>query len=153
MDILRNWILSVCGATVIVSVAKFFSENSTLKKSFNTFLATFLIFYTIVPLREINIDSIDLTTFEDNDKHEEYALEGYNKIVHKSIHNICIENNVKVLDFNIDSYINNDGIMCIKYLIIDIDDNDKKDIVKKEIMTKTGFEVIVEWNMISSLRK
>lgn len=144
MELIKNWILSMCGAIVVVSVIKIFTENSTLKKSLNTFFAIFLMFYTIFPLKKIDLSTFDSFSFEDEDTSYEYTLTGYNKIVEETVRNICTENNVKVLDFNIDSYIDDEGTMCIKSLIIDIDLNEKTDVIKNDILVKTGFEVSVE---------
>lgn len=144
MDIFKNWILSVCGATVVVSFIKIFIGNSNVKKSLNTFLAIFLLFYTVMPLGNSKANFNNINIYDNTEQTKDYTLEGYNKIVYESIKTICTENNIKVLDIEINSYIDNNGFVCINSLTVNIDDENKKELIRNEIKTRTGFEVIVE---------
>lgn len=144
MDIFKNWVLSICGATIIVSLIRIVFNNSNIKKTINIFLSLFVILYTVFPLNDENINFDNIEIYSQDIDNELLALDGYNKIIVKSIETVCEKNNINVLNIKIDSYINSDEVFVVKKIIIKIDDENKKEYIINEIKSETGFEVSVE---------
>ncbi len=144
MDMFKSWILSVCGASTITSLCKILLSKSKIRKTSGIFLSVFVLFYMILPNGNYNFHN----NFENNEEHEESSFDlnykdGYEKIVIESVKKICEENNVKIISYDIDSYIDEDGYLFVDYITIDIADNNKIPETESEIENKLGFEVNV----------
>ena len=50
MEPIKQWFLSLCGATAITGIFHVFLSNTNFKKAINVFLSVFVLFYTIFPL-------------------------------------------------------------------------------------------------------
>ena len=70
---------------------------------------------------------------------------GYEQIIEYSVTNECKKLSIELLSFQISSYVNDDGHLCVEKLEIDIDNNEKIGEVKTELKTQLGYEVNVKW--------
>ncbi len=144
MEDLKLWAFSLSGALVVTSVFRILINKSSLYKSINIFLSVFVFLYTIIPLERV-FNNFEFTTqFENREEsYNEYYRNGYESIIKNAINNICEENNVSVISVNIDSYIDENGYLCVRNIEVEIDSPKKKDEIKNIIYDKTGFEVSV----------
>lgn len=145
MDNIKLWMLSLCGATAITAIFKILISDSTLKKVINIFFSIFILFYILTPLNNFmksNNSNLNFNDYETNNN--DIYIGGYEEIIKKSIENICKEMSVNILDIEMDSYINNDGYLCINLLEIDIDDNNRILEIESAINKKLGYEVNVK---------
>lgn len=141
MELFKSWILSICGATAITSLCKIVLSKSKSQKMVNVFLSIFVLLYTILPLDNINFSSSQ-KDFSNEDSFLLYYQEGYELIVSESILNLCEKNNVKVIDIEIDSYIDDEKNFIINNLTVDIEDNSKL-LYVKELIMNLNYEVNV----------
>lgn len=144
MDMFKSWILSVCGASIITSLCKILLSKSKIRKTSGIFLSVFVLFYMILPNGNYSFHN----NFENIEEHEESSFDlnykdGYEKIVIEAVKKICEVNNVKIISYDIDSYIDEDGYLFVDYITIDIADNNKIPETESEIENKLGFEVNV----------
>lgn len=144
MSFIKVWILSLCGATVISGLIKIFLSGSSLKKSINVFLSVFVLFYTFVPFANLIDKSNFQFDYEENSSDsEEFLEEAYYMLIKKSITDICRENSVKVLSFDIDGYIADDTAFVVRKITIKTDKTEKSEEIKNLLKNKLGFEVEV----------
>ncbi len=144
MNSFKFWILSLCGATAISSIFKILLSNSSVKKVVNIFLSLFVLLYTIMPIQSIINDfSFDDDLSGKQTDFNNYYVDGYEQIVKISIENECEKMSVKVVSFNIESYIDNDGNLVVERLEIDIDNDEKSIDIATQIKNSLGFEVNV----------
>lgn len=140
----KTWVLSVCGAMILSSLFKTVLSDSSLKKSVSIFFSLFILFYTIIPLAD-SFGEREESELEINTdiNYDEVFNEAYEKIVEQSIINVCEENSVDVSDIEIDSYLNDDGVLCVESIKIHIIQSERASEVKNMINKQLGFEVDV----------
>lgn len=140
MDLIKQWILSLCGATAISGLFQVFLSNSNLKKTINIFLSIFILFYTIIPLSNIPMNQLD---FEfSNTELGELTEETYENVIKMTIEEICVQNSVDVISIDIDSYINDD-YLYVNNISVTIDKSEKSGLIESQLKEKLGFEVSV----------
>ena len=144
MEDIKQFLLSVCGATAISGIFQIFLSNSNLKKSINVFLSIFVLFYTLMPLSNLNFEEFKF----EFDRYSTNALnqEAYEEIISTSINNVCVKNSVEVITIDIDSYINDDYLQIDK-IIVKISNPEKAQLIENEIKKQLGYEVIVNWKI------
>lgn len=144
MSFIKVWIFSLCGATVISGLIKIFLSGSSLKKSINVFLSVFVLFYTVVPFANlIDKNNFQFDYEENSSDSEEFIEEAYYMLIKKSIVDVCLENSVKVLSFDIDGYIDDDSTLVVRKITIKTDKTEKSEEIKNLLKNKLGFEVEV----------
>ncbi len=143
METIKSWILSVCGAILISSLAKIFLSKSKLRKTTNIFLSLFVLFYTVLPISNVSVNNFDNKYTYNEKSFDLNYKDGYDKIVVESIRNLCKEYKIEIISFDMDSYIDEDGYLVVNNLTIDI--SDKSRIIETESIIKQnlGFEVTV----------
>ena len=145
METFKVWMLSLCGATAITALFRILLNNSSLRKVLNIFFTLFVLFYTITSFQfAFNSNRVNDTSSDFLTEHNEIYKNGYEQIIKSSIEAVCKESGVEVISFEIYSNMKDDGFLFVEKIEIDISSNDKKDIIKKEIKEKLGYEVIVE---------
>ncbi len=142
MENFKIWIVSLCGATAVTAILKLLLSDSNLKKSVDIFCAIFILFYTIIPMNDMFVDSYRFDLFEEQNSEIQFE-DGYNKIITKSIENICEEMSVEILSLEIDSYIDEENYLNINGIYLDIDHDNACDNVKERIKIESGLEVEV----------
>ena len=140
MEEIRQWFLSLCGATAITGIFHVFLENSSLKKSINIFLSIFVLFYTIIPLS--NIEPINVELDLKNVEFSEFSKENYEQIILTTINNVCDENGVEIISVNIDSYIEDENLVVNK-IEVETDTPNKLEEIEDILKNEFGFEVNV----------
>lgn len=145
METFKAWMLSLCGATAITALFRILLANSSLHKVLNIFFTLFVLFYTITPFQlAFNSKWVNDTSSDFSTEHNEIYKNGYEQIIKSSIETVCKESGVEVNSFEIYSNMKDDGFLFVEKIEININNNYKKDIIKKEIKEKLGYEVIVE---------
>ncbi len=140
MDVIKQWVLSLCGATAITGVFQVFLSNTNFKKAINTFLSVFVLFYTIIPLS--NIESINMNFDFENLELNEFSEENYEQVIITTIKSICEDCDVEVISVDIDSYINDDCLVVEK-IEVETDTPTKSDEIEAILKNEFGFEVSV----------
>lgn len=140
MDAIKQWILSLCGATAITGVFQVFLSNTNFKKVINTFLSIFVLFYTIIPLS--NIKSFNMNFDFENLELNEFSEENYEQVIITAIKSICEDCNVEVISVDIDSYINDDCLVVDK-IEVETDTPTKSEEIEAILKNEFGFEVSV----------
>lgn len=140
MDAIKQWILSLCGATAITGVFQVFLSNTNFKKVINTFLSVFVLFYTIIPLS--NIESVNMDFDFDNPELSEFSEENYEQVIIATIKSVCEDNDVEVISIDIDSYINDDYLV-IEKIEVETDTPTKSEEIEIILKNEFGFEVSV----------
>ncbi len=145
MDDFKLWMISLCGATAITSLFRILLSGSSLNKVLNIFFSIFILFYTVMPLQSfLNNKSYEVPAETDETEYNELYRNGYEQIIEMSVEKECENLSVEVLSFEINSYIDNDGYLCVNKLEISIDNKEKISQVESELRTKLGFEVSVK---------
>ena len=140
MEEIKLYLLSVCGATAITGIFQIFLSNSNLKKSINVFLSIFVLFYTLIPLTNMELNNFN---FEfDNVLTSITNQEAYEEIISSSIYDVCEKNSVEVLSIDIDSYLS-DNYLHVEKVCVKISSPEKAQYIKEEIKNKLGYEVNV----------
>lgn len=141
MELLKNWIFSVCGASITVSIIKLILNESKVKKTVNVFLSIFLLFYMIAPFgkKENRPENFD---FEKEYSSEFSTTNSYEDLIYSAIETVCQKEKCKVLDINID-YTELDSEIVIKDITVIINNKEKAEVIKEELKVKYGFEVTV----------
>lgn len=143
MENFKVWIISLCGAGIISSLFKILVSNSNVKKSVNIFLSMFVFLYTIIPIEnvisDLKIDTIE--NYDDTDYTEIYK-NGYETIIIKTIENVCASNSVRLLSINIDSYIDENQYLVVNRIELELNTDEKNQIIQKELKEKSDIEVI-----------
>lgn len=140
MEEIRQWFLSLCGATAITGIFHVFLENSSLKKSINIFLSIFVLFYTIIPLS--NIEPINVELDLKNVEFSDFSKENYEQIILTTINNVCAENDVEIISVDIDSYIEDENLVVNK-IEVETDTPNKSEEIEAILKNEFGFEVNV----------
>ena len=140
MDAIKQWILSLCGATAITGVFQVFLSNTNFKKVINTFISIFVLFYTIIPLS--NIESVNMNFDFENLELNEFSEENYEQVIITAIKSICEDCNVEVISVDIDSYINDDCLVVDK-IEVETDTPTKSEKIEAILKNEFGFEVSV----------
>ena len=140
MDAIKQWILSLCGATAITGVFQVFLSNTNFKKVINTFLSVFVLFYTIIPLS--NIESVNMDFDFDNPELSEFSEENYEQVIIATIKSVCEDNDVEVISIDIDSYIKDDYLV-IEKIEVETDTPTKSEKIEIILKNEFGFEVSV----------
>lgn len=143
MEYFKTWIFSLCGAGIITSVFRILVSNSNVKKTVNIFLSMFVFLYTVIPIENI-ISDFDFQ-FENDIETSSYTdiyKDGYETIIIKSIENVCDKHDVSIVNININSYIDNDGYLIIEKIELELSNDDKNQIVAKELKEQFNYEVI-----------
>ena len=138
METFKAWILSICGATLVTSLCKVILSNSKIQKMTNVFLSIFVLLYTILPIKNINLS---FNSFQneiiDEDSYDLYYQEGYKTIVLESIKNICEKHEINVISIEMDSYIDDENNFVVDNLVVDIEDdsqiNEAIDLIKNSL--------------------
>ncbi len=138
METFKAWILSICGATLVTSLCKVILSNSKIQKMTNVFLSIFVLLYTILPIKNINLS---FNSFQneiiDEDSYDLYYQEGYKTIVLESIKNICEKHDINVISIEMDSYIDDGNNFVVDNLVVDIEDdsriNEAIDLIKNSL--------------------
>lgn len=140
MDLIKQWILSLCGATAISGLFQVFLSSSNLKKSINVFLSIFILFYTVIPLSDIKTDN---PGFEfGNTEIGELTEEAYENVIKMTVEEVCSQNSVNVISIDIDSYIS-DNYLYVNDIMVSIDKPEKSGLIESQLKEKFGFEVSV----------
>ena len=140
MDLIKQWILSLCGATAISGLFQVFLSSSNLKKSINVFLSIFILFYTVIPLSDIKTNNPD---FEfGNTEIGELTEEAYENVIKMTVEEVCSQNSVNVISIDIDSYIS-DNYLYVNDITVSIDKPEKSGLIESQLKEKFGFEVSV----------
>ena len=143
MENFKVWIISLCGAGIISSLFKILVSNSNVKKSVNIFLSMFVFLYTIIPIENV-ISDLKIETIEDYDDSDytEIYKSGYETIIIKTIENVCASNGVTLLSINIDSYIDENQYLVVNKIELELNTDEKNQIIQKELKEKSDIEVI-----------
>ena len=106
----------------------------------------FVFLYTIIPIEnvisDLKIDTIE--NYDDSDYTEIYKS-GYETIIIKTIENVCASNGVTILSINIDSYIDENQYLVVNRIELDLNRDEKIQIIQKELKEKSDIEVIFIW--------
>lgn len=138
MELLKNWIFSVCGASMVSSIIKIIFKGSKVSKSVNIFLSLFLMFYMISPF-DTKTDYYWKTGTNKDISYNNYS---YSEFIEVAINDVCQEEGCEILSLKIDEDNKNDEVV-INSVDLTIDDKDKCSSIKDKIMSKFGFEVYV----------
>ena len=143
MENFKVWIISLCGAGIISSLFKILVSNSNVKKSVNIFLSMFVFLYTIIPIENV-ISDLKIETVEnyDDSDYTEIYKSGYETIIIKTIENVCASNGVTILSVNIDSYIDENQYLVVNKIELELNTDEKNQIIQKELKEKSDIEVI-----------
>lgn len=143
MEYFKTWIFSLCGAGIITSIFRILVSNSNVKKTVNIFLSMFVFLYTVIPIENI-ISDFDFRFENDIDpsSYTDIYEDGYETIIIKSIENVCDKHNVSIVNININSYIDTDGYLVIEKIELELSNDDKNQIVAKELKEQFNYEVI-----------
>lgn len=140
MEPIKQWFLSLCGATAITGIFNVFLSNTNFKKAINVFLSIFVLFYTVIPLTNIETKNIDFN-FDDLEFNE-FSEENYEQVIITTIESICKENNIEVFSVDIDSKVVDDYLVVDK-IFIETDSPDRSDEIEKLLKNEFEFEVSV----------
>ncbi len=144
MESFKIWILSVCGATAITSLCKVLLSKSKVQKMTNVFLSIFVLLYTILPIKNINLN---FNSFQneiiDEESYDLYYQEGYKTIVSESIINVCEKHDINVISIEMDSYIDDENYLVVDNLVVDIEDDSQIYEAKNLIKNSLNYEVSV----------
>lgn len=141
MELIKNYIFSICGAGAVVSAAKIILHNSKLTKTVNIFLSLFLLFYMAAPFGKADTD----TFFDDLKKTEEsetYPNENYADFIKFTVDKVCAEQNCAVEKTVIHEK-EKDGEKVIDFIEIELNDKSKAENISEILKNEYGFEVSV----------
>lgn len=140
MEMIKNYIFSLCGASVIISIAKIILHKSKLSKTVNIFLSLFLLFYMIAPFGK---SSDDFAFYEpENIEYTENFSSGYTEIIKLSVQKVCEEENCVVEEITVHEK-EKDGESMIDFIEIKLNDGSKAQTVAEKLKNGYGFEVSV----------
>lgn len=140
MEMIKNYIFSLCGASIIISIAKIILHKSKLSKTVNIFLSLFLLFYMIAPFGK---SSDDFTFYEpENIEYTENFSSGYTEIIKLSVQKVCEEENCIAEEITVHEK-EKDGESMIDFIEIKLNDGSKVQTVAEKLKNGYGFEVSV----------
>lgn len=141
MELVKNYIFSLCGASIVVSVSKMILHNSKLKKTVNIFLSLFLLFYMVAPFGKQNI-STDFFTEQKDSSIEGFSTDSYTDFIDLAVNGVCEEENCSVDKIKIHEK-EKDGEKVIDYIEIKLSDPSKAEKIADRLKKEYGFEVNV----------
>lgn len=140
MELIKQWFLSLCAATAITGIFNVFLSNTNFKKAVNVFLTIFVLFYTAIPLSDIQ--SNDMNFNFDNIEQSQFTEDNYEQVIVTAIKSICDDNNIEVFSVDIDAYINEDCLV-VKKILVETDTPGKSKNIEELLKKELGFEVSV----------
>lgn len=140
MELIKQWFLSLCAATAITGIFNVFLSNTNFKKTVNVFLTIFVLFYTVIPLS--NIQSSDISFNIEDVEQSQLTEENYEQVIATAIKNICDNKNIEVLSVDIESYMDDDCLVVEK-ILVETDTPDKTKNIEELLKKELGFEVSV----------
>lgn len=140
MELIKQWFLSLCAATAITGIFNVFLSNTNFKKTVNVFLTIFVLFYTVIPLS--NIQSSDISSNIEDVEQSQLTEENYEQVIVTAIKNICDNKNIEVLSVDIESYMDDDCLVVEK-ILVETDTPDKSKNIEELLKNELGFEVNV----------
>lgn len=143
MEAFKIWIMSLCGATAVSAVFKLLLADSSLKKVINVFFSIFILFYTVMPVQTFLKNDIELEANSGESAYEEYYQDGYESVITQAVTNLCNDMGVKVLNLQIDSYIDEEGYLNVREIILKTNSANPYEL-ENIIKEKLGFEVTAE---------
>ena len=141
MELVKNYIFSLCGASIVVSVSKMILHNSKLKKTVNIFLSLFLLFYMVAPFGKQNV-STDFYIDQKESNFEEYSIDNYSDFIDFAVNGVCEEENCSADKITIYEK-EKDGEKVIDYIEIKLSDPSKSEKIAERLKKEYGFEVSV----------
>ena len=141
MELVKNYIFSLCGASIVVSVSKMILHNSKLKKTVNIFLSLFLLFYMVSPFGKQNISN-DFFTWQKESNFEDYVTDNYSNFIDLAVEKLCEEENCTANKIKIHEK-EKDGEKVIDYIEISLSDPSKAEKIAERLTNEYGFEVNV----------
>ena len=141
MELVKNYIFSLCGASIVVSVSKMILHNSKLKKTVNIFLSLFLLFYMVAPFGKQNV-STEFFTEQKDISIEDFATDSYSNFIDLAVNGVCEEENCsadKIIIYKKEK----DGEKVIDYIEIKLSDPSKSEKIAERLKKEYGFEVSV----------
>lgn len=141
MELVKNYIFSLCGASIVVSVSKMILHNSKLKKTVNIFLSLFLLFYMVAPFGKENVSTYFFTE-QKYSNIEDYTSDNYSGFIDFAVGKLCEEENCTVDKITIYEK-EKDGEKVIDYIEIKLSDPSKAGKISARLKNEFGFEVNV----------
>ena len=141
MELVKNYIFSLCGASIVVSVSKMILHNSKLKKTVNIFLSLFLLFYMVAPFGKQNA-STEFFAEQKESNFEDYATDNYSNFIDLAVEKLCEEENCTANKIKIHEK-EKDGEKVIDYIEIILSDPSKAEKIAERLTKEYGFEVNV----------
>lgn len=141
MELIKNYIFAICGASIIVSVAKIILQNSKLTKTVNIFLSLFLLFYMVAPFGNQK-SSTDFYSYVKESNTENYSSDNYSDFITFAVTKLCEEENCTADKILIHEK-ERDGEKVIDYIEIKLNDNSKAEKIAEKLKKEYGFEVNV----------
>lgn len=141
MELIKNYIFSLCGASIVVSVAKIILHNSKLTKTVNIFLSLFLLFYMIAPFGSKNT-STDFYNYVNERHTENYSSDSHSDFITFAVRKLCEEENCTADKIVIHKREKN-GEKVIDYIEVKLNDSSKAEIIAEKLKKEYGFEVNV----------
>lgn len=141
MELVKNYIFSLCGASIVVSVSKIILHNSKLQKTVNIFLSLFLLFYMVAPFGKQNV-STDFFTDQKDISIEDFATDNYSNFIDLAVEKMCEEENCSADKIKIHEK-EKDGEIVIDYIEIKLSDPSKAEKIAERLTKEYGFEVNV----------
>ena len=141
MELIKNYIFSLCGASIVVSVSKMILHNSKLKKTVNIFLSLFLLFYMVAPFGKENV-STDFFTEQKDISIEDFSTDSYSDFIDFAVGKLCEEENCTADKITIYEK-EKDGEKVIDYIEIKLNDESKAEKIAERLTKEYGFEVNV----------
>ncbi len=142
MDSIKFWIISLCGAMSISAIFKLLLSDSKLKKVINVFFSIFILFYTVIPIKALLKNQNEYDGYDSKIYYDQYYQEGYEAVIKQSIKNTLNEIDVRVLEIEIDAYVDSEGYFSVNEIYLKTDSENLNEI-EKTIKNKLGFEVTV----------
>lgn len=141
MELIKNYIFSLCGASIIVSITKIILHKSKLTKAVNIFLSLFLLFYMVAPF---GIKNTDMNFYESgNAKYtQNYSDDGYSEFIDFTVRKVCEEENCTAERIIVHQK-EKDGESAVDFIEIKLNDKSKAEIISEKLKNKYGFEVNV----------
>lgn len=140
MEMIKNYIFSVCGASIVVSLAKIILHNSKLTKTVNIFLSLFLLFYMVAPFGSKNAD-MSFPEPQKDSYTQEYS-DGYSEFINFTIKKVCKEENCTAEKITVHRK-EKDGENVVDFIEIKLNDRLKAEKISEKLQNEYGFEVKV----------
>lgn len=140
MEMIKNYIFSLCGASIVVSVAKMILHNSKFTKTVNIFLSLFLLFYMVAPFGNKNAD---MSFYEPkSSKNTEDYSDSYSELIDFTVKKVCRDENCNAEKIAVHLK-EKDGENVVDFIEIEVDDKSKAEKISEKLKNEYGFEVKV----------